>query len=100
MDEVNKKDVATNKQIGLYLGEFSYKKAEKTVRVVELLVWSKRTPDSLDNPQIIRIWDYRNEYTAVPFDTVVLYYDYVEGYKGIYKKYLGFEKYEKGVVTK
>ena len=100
MDDGNKTDVASNKQIGLYLGEFSYKKAEKIVRVVELLVWSKRTTNSLDNPQIIRIWDYRDEYTACPFDTVVVSYDYVEGYKGIYKKYLGFEKYEKGVVTK
>lgn len=99
MEENNKNDV-TNRQIGLYLGEFSYEKGDKTVRVVELLVWSKRTPDSLDNPQIVRIWDYRNEYTAVPFDTVVIYYEYVEGYKGIYKKYLGFEKYEKGVATK
>lgn len=99
MEENNKNEV-TNRQIGLYLGEFSYEKGDKTVRVVELLVWSKRTPDSLDNPQIVRIWDYRNEYTAVPFDTVVIYYEYVEGYKGIYKKYLGFEKYEKGVATK
>lgn len=100
MEDVNKKDVATNKQIGLYLGEFTYKKGEKSVRVVELLVWSKRTPDSLDNPQIVRIWDYCNESTVVPFDTVLVYYEYVEGYKGIYKKYLGFEKYEKGVATK
>lgn len=98
--EENNKNVVTNRQIGLYLGEFSYEKGDKIVRVVELLVWTKRTPDSLDNPQIVRIWDYRNEYTAVPFDTVVIYYEYVEGYKGIYKKYLGFEKYEKGVVTK
>lgn len=100
MDEINKKDVVTNKQIGLYLGEFSYKKAERTVRVVEILVWSKRTSNSLDNPQIIRIWDYCDEYMVCPFDTVVVSYDYVEGYKGIYKKYLGFEKYEKGVDTK
>lgn len=98
--EENNKNVATNRQIGLYLGEFSYEKGDKTIRVVELLVWSNRTADSLTNPQIIRIWDYRNEYTAVPFDTVVVYYEYVEGYKGIYKKYLGFEKYEKGVATK
>ncbi len=98
--EENNKNETTNRQIGLFLGEFSYEKGDKTVRVVELLVWSKRTPDSLDNPQIVRIWDYRNEYTAVPFDTVVVYYEYVEGYKGIYKKYLGFEKYEKGVATK
>lgn len=98
--EENNKNETTNRQIGLFLGEFSYEKGDKTVRVVELLVWSKRTPGSLDNPQIVRIWDYRNEYTAVPFDTVVAYYEYVEGYKGIYKKYLGFEKYEKGVATK
>ena len=98
--EENNKNETTNRQIGLFLGEFSYEKGDKTVRVVELLVWSKRTPDSLDNPQIVRIWDYRNEYTAVPFDTVVVYYEYFEGYKGIYKKYLGFEKYEKGVATK
>lgn len=98
--EENNKNETTNRQIGLFLGEFSYEKGGKTVRVVELLVWSKRTPDSLDNPQIVRIWGYRNEYTAVPFDTVVVYYEYVEGYKGIYKKYLGFEKYEKGVATK
>lgn len=98
--EENNKNVATNRQIGLYLGEFSYEKGDKTIRVVELLVWSDRSADSLTNPQIIRIWDYRNEYSAVPFDTVVVSYEYIEGYKGVYKKYLGFEKYEKGVATK
>lgn len=96
----NNKFVANNDQIGLYLGEFTYEKGDKTVRVVELLVWSNRTSDSLKNPQIVRIWDYRNEYTASPFDTVVVYYDYIEGYKGVYKKYLGFEKYEKGGSSK
>ena len=98
--EENNKNVATNRQFGLYLGEFTYEKGDKTVRVVELLVWSDRTSDSLKNPQIVRIWDYHNEYTASPFDTVVVYYEYVEGYKGVYKNYLGFEKYEKGVSAK
>lgn len=68
--------------------------------MVELLVWSNRTADSLTNPQIIRIWDYRNEYSVVPFDTVVVFYEYIEGYKCVYKKYLGFEKYNKGESAK
>lgn len=98
--EENNKNVATNRQFGLYLGEFTYEKGEKTVRVIELLVWSNRNSENLVNPQIIRIWDYHDEYSAVPFDTVVVSYEYVEGYKGVYKKYLGFEKYEKGVTAK
>lgn len=98
--EENNKNVATNRQFGLYLGEFSYEKGDKTIRVVELLVWSNRTADSLTNPQIIRIWDYRNEYSVVPFDTVVVFYEYIEGYKCVYKKYLGFEKYNKGESAK
>lgn len=98
--EENNKNVATNRQIGLYLGEFTYEKDERTVRVVELLVWSARSADSLTNPQIIRIWDYRNEYSIAPFDTVVICYEYIEGYKGVYKKYLGFEKYNKGESAK
>ncbi len=98
--EENNKNVATNRQIGLYLGEFSYKKGEKTVRVVEVLVWQNRTADNLTNPQIIRLWDYQGAKTVNPFDTVVVDYEYVEGYKGVYKKYLGYEKYEKGVSAK
>lgn len=98
--EENNKNVATNRQIGLYLGEFSYKKGEKTVRVVEVLVWSNRTATTLTNPQIIRIWDYQDECSIIPFDTVVVDFEYVEGYKGVYKKYLGFEKYNKGESAK
>ena len=99
MDD-NNKNVANNRQIGLYLGEFSYKKGEKTVRVVEVLVWENRTTDKLINPQIIRLWDYQGSKFANPFDTVVVEYQYIEGYKGVYKKYLCYEKYEKGVCTK
>lgn len=98
--EENNKNVATNRQFGLYLGEFSYRKGEKTVRVVEVLVWQNRTADNLTNPQIIRLWDYQGTNTVKPFDTVVVYYEYVEGYKAVYKKYLGYEKYEKGVSAK
>ena len=99
MDD-NNKNVANNRQIGLYLGEFSYKKGEKSVRVVEVLVWHNRTTDKLINPQIIRLWDYQGIKSANPFDTVVVEYQYIEGYKGVYKKYLGYEKYEKGVCAK
>lgn len=99
MDD-NNKNVANNRQIGLYLGEFSYNKDEKTVRVVELLVWQNRSSDKLINPQIIRLWDYQGVKSANPFDTVVVEYQYIEGYKGVYKKYLGYEKYEKGVCAK
>ena len=98
--EENNKNVATNRQFGLYLGEFSYKKGEKTVRVVEVLVWQNRTADNLTNPQIIRLWNYLGSNTVKPFDTVVVDYEYVEGYKGVYKNYLGYEKYEKGVSAK
>ena len=99
MDD-NNKNVANNRQIGLYLGEFSYNKGDKTVRVVEVLVWHNRSTDKLINPQIIRLWDYQGSKSANPFDTVVVEYQYIEGYKGVYKKYLGYEKYEKGVCTK
>lgn len=99
MDD-NNKNVANNRQIGLYLGEFSYKKGEKTVRVVEVLVWQNRSSDKLINPQIIRLWDYQGVKSSNPFDTVVVEYQYIEGYKGVYKKYLGYEKYEKGVCAK
>ena len=98
--EENNKNVATNRQIGLYLGDFEFSKNGKNVRVVEILVWSDRTSNGISNLQIIRIWDYQGNNIAVPFDTVYVSYQYIEGYKGIYKKYLGFEKYEKGVATK
>lgn len=96
----NNKNVATNRQFGLYLGEFSYKKGENTVRVVEILVWQNRTADNLTNPQIIRLWNYQGGKTVNPFDTVVVVFEYVEGYKGVFKNYLGFEKYEKEVSAK
>lgn len=89
------KNVATNRQIGLYLGEFTYEKNGKSVTVVELLVWVDRTSNGLKNPQIIRIWDYRGISFAEPFNTVYVNYEYVEGYKGVYKRYYDFEKYEK-----
>lgn len=91
----NNKNVATNRQIGLYLREFTYEKNCKDVIVVELLVWSDRTPDGLKNPQIVRIWDYQGTTYAEPFNTVYVKYEYIEGYKGVYKRYLDFEKYEK-----
>lgn len=94
MEESNK-NVATNRQIGLYLGEFSYRNGEKLVRVVEILIWSTRTITALSNPRIIRIWDYQGECNVAPFDTVSVEFAYVEGYKGVYKNYLGFEKYNK-----
>lgn len=93
--EENNKIVAKNRQIGLYLGHFEYSKSGKDVRVVELLVWSNKDSVALVNPQIIRIWDYKGNVSVSPFDTVYVSYEYVEGYKGVFKKYLDFEKYNK-----
>lgn len=96
----NETNVSNFRQIGLFLGSFSYEKSNKTVHVVEILVWHERTSNTLKTPSIICIWDCEPIDDIVPFDCVQVNFEYVEGYKGVYKKYLSYEKYEKGVCAK
>lgn len=96
----NETSVSNFRQIGLFLGSFSYEKSNKIVHVAEILTWHERTPNTLKSPNIIRIWDCSPIVDVAPFDCVQVNFEYVEGYKGVYKKYLSYEKYEKGVCAK